>query len=246
MTRWIAVSLLALSPVLLGCAGTQSKMVRVDESTSLSSATRITAEALGAELSRWEGKPVLVTGTHGILYEARQCGGERLCDSAPSHFVQNGQSIIRIVWGDGLRPDGDARVKVHGVVQCPEKTEGVWTGCRLMDARWVDDGGKRLSDAAVAADVSAIRKLPHAFWNRRVRLEGTRVTTSIGGNQCARTAAGCISHTFLSRHGSLPMQGPIPADWGSGANRVIEATVWLSHPQLVQTGIQLRDIRLVR
>jgi len=232
--------------MLWGCGSTQTRSIQQQTPSVVAGAHRISAENLAAELTRWEGQALLVTGTHGVLYETKQCAGDRLCDSEPSHFVLNGQSIVRILWGDGLRPEANKKIQVAGTLHCPEKAAGEWSGCALVKSRWVDSAGKPMSEAAIKSDVGAIRALPHSFWNRRVRLKGTRVTTSIGGNQCARTAAGCITHTFLSQHGSLPMQGPIPADWGSGANRTIEATVWLSHPQLLQTGIQLRRIRLVR
>jgi len=245
MSQWSIVVGLGALLLSIGCATTHSRDLGQKTSGGLVPATSIGAEKLAAELTQWDGHPLLVTGEHMILYESKKCPSDRLCDADPSHFVRNGQSLVRIQWGDGLRPKSGTAIRVHATLRCPRGKTESWEVCALADAHWVTDSGDRRANTAVDADVAQIRKLPHQFWNRRVRLVGTRVTTSIGGNQCEQSAAGCITHSFLSTQGALPMQGPIPAAWGSGADRTIEATVWLSHPKLFETGIQLRDIQLI-
>jgi len=109
----------------------------------------------------------------------------------------------------------------------------------------VTEKGELVSETPVEVKVDGIRKFPFFFWNRRVRIQGNHVTSAIAAATCRTEPGGCLLHTLMTPEGALPMQAPIPVEWSGGSDRTIEATVWLSHPNRFDTGIQLRRIRLV-
>jgi len=228
-----------------GCGHANVKRAngQVDESTQ--PAPLIQAIDLAQGIQARAGLRWTVRGLFGVLYYHMKCPADEVCESGRSFFMIGEQPVARIEWGDGVRPKVGEEVYVRGKLHCIPEMKGEAPDCSLKKARLVTEKGDLMAETAIAAKVDGIRKTPHTFWNRRIRIAGTHVTSAVVKEKCRQGPGGCLMHTLMTPNGALPMQAPIPAEWGGGSDRTIEATVWLSHPTRFDTGIQLRRIRLV-
>jgi len=99
-----------------GSATVKKSTANTDEATQ--AAPLIQAIDLAQGIESRAGLRWTVRGLYGELFFHMKCPADEVCESGRSYFMIGQQPVVRIVWGDGLRPKVGDEVSVRGTLQC--------------------------------------------------------------------------------------------------------------------------------